>query len=126
MRVIRTMLIRMTGFGSTIAAFLAGAAVAIGGVLAGGSDDPGTDTALVMDASAGRDGRDLVDGRLREANAQVRLPRTSTEASTDVRYFAAQGYRVIVAGPLASEAARATGVDAVQASGFSGALAAVR
>jgi hypothetical protein len=116
----------MTGFGSTIAAFLAGAAVAIGGVLAGGSDDPGTDTALVMDASAGRDGRDLVDGRLREANAQVRLPRTSTEASTDVRYFAARGYRVIVAGPLASEAARATGVDAVQASGFSGALAAVR
>jgi hypothetical protein len=120
------MLIRMTGFGSTIGAFLAGAAVAIGGVLAGGSDEPASRTALVIDASAGRDGRELVDGRLRAANAAIRLPRSSTEASTDVRYFAAQGYRVIVAGPLAIEAARATGVDAVQAKGLSGALAAAR
>jgi hypothetical protein len=116
----------MTGFGSTIGAFLAGAAVAIGGVLAGGADEPASRTALVIDASAGRDGRELVDERLREANAEIRLPRTSTEASTDVRYFAAQGFRVIVAGPLASEAARATGVDAVQTAGLSGALAAAR
>ena len=98
----------------------------MGGVLAGGSDEPASRTALVIDASAGRDGRDLVDGRLRDSTAELRLPRSSTEASTDVRYFAAQGYRVIVAGPLATEAARATGVDAVQATSLSGALAAAR
>jgi hypothetical protein len=104
------MLIRMTGIGSPIAAFLAGAAVALGGVLAGSSDRSAPHTALVIDAGAGRDGRVLVDGRLREADAEVRLARTSTEASTDVRYFAAQGYRVIVVGPLATDAAAATGV----------------
>jgi hypothetical protein len=120
------MLIRMTGVGSTIGAFLAGAAVAIGGVLAGGSAEPRSRTALVIDASAGRDGDQLVDGRLREAAAEVRLPRSSTEASTDVRYFAAQGYRVIVAGPLAGEAARTTGVAAVRATDVRGALAAAR
>lgn len=98
--------------------------MALGGVLAGGSDESGARTALVIDASAGRDGRELVDSRLRDADAQVRLPRTSTEASTDVRYLAAQGYRVIVAGPLSSEAAEATGVGAVRASGVSGAVAA--
>jgi hypothetical protein len=116
----------MTGFGSTLGAFLAGAAVAIGGVLAGGSDEPRARTALVIDASAGRDGSSLVDGRLRGADAEVRLPRSSTEASTDLRYFAAQGYRVIVAGPLATEAARATGVDALRVTGVTGALAAAR
>jgi hypothetical protein len=115
----------MTGFGSTIAAFLAGAAVAIGGLAAGdGSDGSGPRTALVIDAAAGRDGRELVDDRLREANAEVRLPRTSTEAATDLRYFAAQGYRVVVAGPLASDAARETGVAAVTTSDVSSALAA--
>jgi hypothetical protein len=119
------MLIRMTGIGSTITAFLAGAAVAIGGVLAGGSDGSGPHTALVIDAGAGRDGRELVDARLRGADAEVRLARTSSEASTDVRYFAAQGYRVIVAGPLATDAAATTGVEAVRADGLAGALQAV-
>jgi hypothetical protein len=114
----------MTGVGSTIAAFLAGAAVAIGGVLAGGSDEPASRTALVIDASAGRDGRDLVDGRLRGADAEVRLPRSSTEASTDVRYFAAQGYdRVIVAGPDSTAAAAET-ASAVRAADLPAALAA--
>lgn len=100
--------------------------MALGGVLAGGSDDPAGRTALVIDASAGRDGRDLVDGRLRAANAEIRLPRSSAEATSDVRYLAAQGYRVIVAGPLASEAARTTGVDALRAADLSGALRAAR
>jgi len=120
------MLIRMTGIGSTITAFLAGAAVAVSGVLAGGSDGSAPHTALVIDAGAGRDGRELVDARLREARAEVRLARTSTEASTDVRYFAAQGYRVIVAGPLATGAAAATGVQAVRADDVAGALQAIR
>jgi hypothetical protein len=129
----------MTGFGSTVATLLAGAAVAVGGVLAGGSGDepaggsggeargsegPGARTALVVDASAGRDGRELIDSRLRDADAQVRLPRTPTEAATDIRYFAAQGYRIVVAGPLANGAAEAIGVPAVRANGLSAALAA--
>jgi hypothetical protein len=115
----------MTGFGSTIAAFLAGGAVALGGLLAGHSDSSGSRTALVVDAAAGRDGRELVDPRLRDSDAQVRLPRTEAEARTDVRYFAAQGYRVVVTGPKASAAARDTGVSAVSASDLTGALAAV-
>jgi hypothetical protein len=119
------MLIRMTGFGSTVAAFLAGAVVAVGGVLAGSSDGSGPHTALVVDAGAGRDGRELVDARLRAADAEIRLARTSSEASTDVRYFAAQGYRVIVVGPLATDAAAATDVHAVRADDLAGALRAV-
>jgi hypothetical protein len=120
------MLIRMTGIGSTIAAFLAGAAVALGGVLVGGSDGSASHTALVIDAGAGRNGRELVDARLRRADAEVRLARTSSEASTDVRYFAARGYRVVVVGPLATGAASATGVSAVRADGLASALDAIR
>ena len=116
----------MTGIGSTITAFLAGAAVALGGALAGGSDGSAPHTALVIDAGTGRDGRELVDSRLREADAQVRLARSSTEASTDLRYFAAQGFRVIVVGPLASDAAAATGVPAVRAEDLGSALQTVR
>ena len=100
--------------------------MAVGGVLAGGSDASTPRTALVIDAGAGRDGRELVDARLRAANAEVRLARTSTEASTDLRYFAAQGYRVVVAGPLARNAAATTGVPAVHADDLAGALRAVR
>jgi hypothetical protein len=76
----------------------------------------------VIDASEGRDGRELVDPRLRELDADVRLPRTSTEARTNVRYFDALGYRVVVAGPQASAAAAAVGVDAVRAADLSQAL----
>ena len=79
----------------------------------------------MIDAPAARDGRDLVDARLRATDAEIRLPRTSAEARTNVRYFAAQGYRVVVAGSRASAAADATGVDAVQVPDLSGALAAV-
>jgi hypothetical protein len=115
----------MTGLASTIPALIAGAAVAVGGVLAGQSDGGGSRTALVIDAAAGRDGRELVDPRLRDSDAEIRLPRTDTEARTDVRYFAARGYRVVVAGPQSSEAARATGVEAASAPDVSGALATV-
>ena len=96
------------------------AALALGGSLggdqAGGSAGTGGDsarTALVIDASQGRDGRELVDPRLRDLDADVRLPRSPEEARTNVRYFDALGYRVVVAGPQASAAAKATGVDAV-------------
>jgi hypothetical protein len=75
-------------------------------------------TALVIDASRARDGRDLVDPRLRDLEAEVRLPRTQDEARTNVRYFDALGYRVVVAGPEASAAAQAVGVDAVRAAGL--------
>lgn len=119
------MLIRMTGFGSTIATLLAAGALAVGGLLAGGSDEPSAHrTALVIDASAARDGRELVDTRLRDADVAVRLPSTSTEASTDVRYFAAQGYRVVVTGPRASSAAPAAGIAAERAPDLPSALAA--
>ena len=116
----------MTGIGSTIAAFLAGGAVALGGALAGGSGDPASHSALVVDAASGRDGRQLLDERLRDADAVVRLPRSSAEALTDVRYLAAQGYRVVVTGPHASDAARAAGVDAVSAPTLERAVAAAR
>ena len=109
-----------------MATFLTGAAVAVAGVLAGHTSSDRPHTALVVDASAGRDGRELVDSRLRQADAQVRLPRTGAEARMDVRYFDAQGYRVVVTGPTATEAARATGVPAQRADDLTTALAAVR
>lgn len=108
------------------------AALALGGALDadGSSRGTGADrepsrTALVIDASQGRDGRELVDPRLRELDADVRLPRTSEEARTNVRYFDALGYRVVVAGPEANAAAAATGVDALRTAGLPEALAAV-
>jgi hypothetical protein len=82
-------------------------------------------TAIVIDAAAGRDGRDLVDDRLGAARAELRLPRTPTEARTDVRYLAAQGYRLVVAGPRSRAAAKAVGAPAVGADGVSDAVAAV-
>ena len=122
------MRIRMTGIGTTIASLLAAGAVAAGGLLAPGSDtSPATGrTALVVDASVARDGRDLVDPRLRDLDAELRLPRTRAEALTNVRYFAAQGYRVVVAGRLAGEAATSAGVTAERAAGVAAAVAAAR
>jgi hypothetical protein len=102
--------------------------MAAGGLLgADSSDRAGSPprTALVIDAAAARDGRDLVDARLRAIDAELRLPRTPSEATTNVRYFATQGYRVVVAGPRAGAAADAAGVAAVHAPGLTGALAAV-
>ena len=81
----------------------------------------------MIDAPAARDGRALVDPRLRTVAADVRLPRSAAEARTDVRYFAAQGYdRMVVAGPRSTMAADEAGVAAVRAPGLAGALAAVR
>jgi hypothetical protein len=118
------MLIRMTGLGTQIGALLAAGAVAVGGLLGAGSDRSAPRTALVIDAAAARDGRDLVDPRLRGVDADIRLPRTADEARTDVRYFAAQGRRVVVAGRDAIAAARATGVHAMSAPDLAVAVAA--
>jgi hypothetical protein len=119
------MLIRMTELGTQIGALLAAGAVAVGGLLGAGSDRSAPRTALIIDAAAARDGRALVDARLRGVDADVRLPRSADEARTDVRYFAAQGRRVIVVGSQAIAAARATGVTATSARDLRGALVAV-
>ena len=100
--------------------------MALGGLLAGGSDGSARRTALVIDAGTGRDGRDLVDARLRDVDAEVRLPRTRAEARTNVRYFAAQDYRIVVAGPRARAVARSAGISVVAAPDLAGALAAAR
>jgi hypothetical protein len=96
----------MTGLGTSIASALAAGLVAVGGLVGSGSGADKPRTALVMDAALGRDGRQLVAPRLRDLHAELRLPRTTAEAETDLRYFAAQGYRLIVAGPDARAAAR--------------------
>jgi hypothetical protein len=85
-----------------------------GSSLATSADRGSSRTALVIDASRARDGRELVDPRLRELDAEVRLPRTSDEARTNVRYFDSLGYHVVTA----------VGVDAVRAAGLPQALAA--
>jgi hypothetical protein len=140
----------MTGVGTGIGSVLAAAAVAVGGVLAGGgiagsgasggeasgsgvtgSGTAGSEvagirtadggrTALVVDADLARDGRELIDPRLRALDAELRLPRTSAEAETDLRYFAAQGYRLVVAGPDSRAAAQAAGVHAGSLAGLAG------
>jgi hypothetical protein len=104
----------------------AAGALAAGGVLAPGAGQPAPRTALVIDAPAARDGRAPVDPRLRATEADVRLPRSAAEARTDVRYFAAQDYRVIVAGPRSNAAADDVRVGAVRAPDLPAALAAVR
>ena len=111
--------------GTHISALLAAAAVTAGGVVgASSTDDAGpTGTAIVIDATAARDGRELVDPRLRAVDAEVRLPRTAAEARTDVRYLAKLGKRVVVAGPQSMAAADVAGVPAVKARGLAGALA---
>jgi hypothetical protein len=118
----------MTGLATSIGTALVAGALALGGSLGDDGSSSGSGggarTALVIDASQGRDGRELVDPRLRDLDADVRLPRNSEEARTNVRYFDALGYRVVVAGPQASAAARATDVDAVRAAGLPQALAA--
>jgi hypothetical protein len=117
----------MMDLGTQITALLAAAAVTAGGLAGASSGDEAgsaSRTALVVDAAAARDGRDLVDPRLDSVDAEVRLPRTAAEARTDVRYLAELGHRIVVAGPQASAAATSAGVDAVRATGLSGALAA--
>jgi hypothetical protein len=87
-------------------------------------DEGSPPTALAIDAAAGRQGRELVDPRLDDVDAEVRLPRTPAEARTNVLYFEAQGYRVVVAGPRAASAADAVGVSAVRTGDLGAALAA--
>jgi hypothetical protein len=120
----------MTSNGTHIMAVLAAGAVAMGAVfgaeaLAGGQEGTAP-TALVIDASLARDGRDLVDQRLEGVDADVRLPRNADEARTNVRYFDKLDYRVYVAGARSTAAARHTGVDARPVDGLDGALAALR
>jgi hypothetical protein len=106
-------------------AVLAAGAVAAGAVLgaeASTGEEAAQPTALVIDSSFASHGRQLVDPRLDGVNAEVRLPRDSAEARTNVRYFDALGYRVYVAGARSAEAAEQTGVDATEVDGLDGAL----
>jgi hypothetical protein len=117
----------MTLLGTHIAAVLAAGAVATGAVFgaeAGANGDDAAPTALVIDASLARDGRDLVDQRLQNVDADVRLPRTAEEARTNVRDFNALDYHVYVAGATAAAAAKQAGVDATPVAGLDGAIAA--
>jgi hypothetical protein len=120
----------MTLLGTHIAAVLAAGVVATGGVfgaeaLADG-DEGSASTGLVIDASLARDGRELVDPRLKDVDADVRLPRTAEEARTNVRYFDELDYRVYVAGAQATAAAAEAGVDATPVGGLDQAIAATR
>ena len=112
--------IRMTRLIGTIAALTATGAVALSGAASGRTAAQGT--ALVIDAGAAREGRELIDPRLLDVNAEVRLPRDSREARTNVRYFDELGYRVVVLGDRSEAAVEATGVDAVHADDLSHAL----
>ena len=108
--VIRTMLIRMTGIGSTIAAFLAGGAVALGGA-AGRRSRSGSasHTALVVDAAAGRDGRQLrrrPPARRRRSCGCRAAPRGAHRRALPGGPGLPRGRRP---GPLASDAARTHG-----------------
>jgi hypothetical protein len=123
------MLIRMTAVRTQIAALVGAGVVAVAGVAgtdSQGATTPTQRTALVVDATTGRTGRDLVDERLAASGAPLRLPRTAEEARTNVRYFAAQGYRVVVAGPQSRAAAKGVKAPAVAVDGVSEAVAAAR
>jgi hypothetical protein len=119
----------MTSLRPRIAALAITAAIASGAVLeagAAGPSRPTAPTALVIDAPLAREGRELVDSRLKAADAAVRLPRDATEARTNVRYLNELGYRVVVAGPNATAAADGTGVGATRVAGLTAALAEAR
>jgi hypothetical protein len=120
------MLIRMMVIGTHIAGVLVAAAVAAGSVFTAEADDHTTPSALVIDASLAREGRELVDGRLERVDAAVRLPRDADEARTNVRYFEELGYTVVVAGDDATGAAEESGEPAVYASSLAEAVAAAR
>jgi hypothetical protein len=119
----------MTFIGTHIAAVLAAGAVATGAVFGaepGAGNDGSGPTALVIDASLARDGRELVDKRLQDVDADVRLPRNADEARVNVRYFDELDYKVYVAGSTATAAADQTGVDATKLDDLEAALAATR
>jgi hypothetical protein len=101
----------MTRIVTTVATLAAIGALAVSAAFAAGSAHSAPRTAIVIDAPAARDGRALVDHRLRAVEADVRLPRDAAEARTDVRYFAAQGYDlIVVAGPRATAAAHGAAI----------------
>ena len=110
----------MTGPTGTLAALATAAAVALSG--AGSDRDGAQSTGLVIDAGAGHQGRELVDPRLLDVDAEVRLPRDAREARTNLRYFDELGYRVVVVGPRSEAAADATGVEVMHAADLSRAL----
>jgi hypothetical protein len=123
----------MTTRRTHISALAAAGALAAGALAAGGiasADSPGGPalprTALVIDASLARDGRDLIDSRLETIDAELRVPRSDREARTNVRYFDALGYRVVVAGRRSEAAAGATGIAASRATDIVSAVAATR
>ena len=119
----------MTLIGTRIAAVLAAGAVAAGAVFgaeASTGEDAAQPTALVIDSSLASQGSELVDPRLDDVDAAIRLPRNADEARTNVRYFDALDYRVYVAGARSSAAAKQTGVDATEVDGLEGALTAAR
>jgi hypothetical protein len=104
-------------------ALLATGAVAAGGMLGDDSGNPAVaPTALVVDAAAARDGHELVNDRLEHAADELRLPRNAAEARSNVRYFDALEYRVVVAGRDAVGAAAATGIPSVRAASLAAAL----
>ena len=112
----------MTGIATSFASLAAAGALAVSAAFAPSADHPAPRTAIVIDAPAARDGRALVDPRLRDVDADVRLPRDAAEARTDVRYFAAQGYdRIVVAGPRSTTA---DGAGVVRVADLPAALAA--
>jgi hypothetical protein len=116
----------MTDLGTQITAVFAAGVVAVGGVAGATSTGSGspTQSAIVIDAAQARDGRDLLDQRLQDSDAEVRVPRTPEEARTSVRYLAELGKRVVVAGPQATAAAESTGIEAVQAGDLAAAMTA--
>lgn len=119
----------MTLIGTHIAAVLAAGAVAAGAVFgaeASTGEDAAQRTALVIDSSLASNDGELVDPRLENVVAAVRLPRDADEARTNVRYFDALDYRVYVAGARSTAAAEATGVEATEVHGLNGALTAAR
>ena len=123
------MLIRMTPGTGLTSLLVAGALAAGGAVGSAASDSPAAArrAAIVVDASLGRSGSALVDPRLAAAHADVRLPRTASEASADVRYFAARAYGlVVVAGPMATAAARRVDIPVRRVPGVAAAVAATR
>jgi len=115
----------MTSLVRRTAALTVAVAVAAGAVLDAGASAPRdapAPTALVVDAGLSAQGREPVDPHLEDVDAEVRLPRSASEARTNVRYFDSLGYRVVVAGARSRAAAKATGVPAVSASGLTAAL----
>jgi hypothetical protein len=116
----------MMDLGMQLSAVLAAAVVAVAGVAGVTASGPGSlpETAIVIDASEARDGTDLIDRRLQDADAEIRVPRTAEEARTNVRYLAELGMRVVVVGRHATAAADTAGMAVVQAPDLASALTA--